>query len=317
MMQAIVTDKYQGQETYDCKFMWAHDATLSVALATTYASDKFRPPEFMFSVWTPPRWSPLNPSIRPYWVTGKGMQKGRIHIVGHGDSFESAEADAFDKWMKISECKHDFKISSSAIQGDVNCTHCNVFVQNYLMDERLYKARNLAYEAHDGQKRKYSGEDYIIHPFQVAMYVEVAAMRLKWDAEKTIRVSCAAWLHDVLEDCPQITEERMASEVGWDVVNLVKELTNPSKGVKAPRAVRKQMDRDHLASVSRSAKIIKLIDRICNLQDMEQGDKDFIPLYVAESRALLEVLKGTDEQLESQLLDIIESYETKYGRKPL
>lgn len=192
------------------------------------------------------------------------------------------------------------------------------------MDERLsligtgvYKAKTLAYEAHDGQKRKYSGEDYINHPHQVASYVEVVAMRLGWDTEKTIRVSCAAWLHDVLEDCPQVTEEKMASVVGWDVVNLVKELTNPSKGVKAPRAVRKQMDRDHLAVISQEAKTIKLIDRICNLQDIEQGDKDFIPLYVAESRALLEVLKGTDEPLENQLLYIIESYETQYGRKSL
>lgn len=60
-----------------------------------------------------------------------------------------------------------------------------------------------------------------------------------------------------------------------------------------------------------------MIDRICNLKDIEQGDKDFIPLYVAESRALLEVLKGTAEHLEDQLLNIIEYYETQYGRKSL
>ena len=179
---------------------------------------------------------------------------------------------------------------------------------------RLIKARALAYEAHDGQKRKYSDEDYIVHPSEVARWVAVVALRLGWDAEKTIRVFCAAFLHDVFEDCPHITEERMVAEVGWDVVNLVKEVTNPSKGVKAPRAVRKQMDRDHLAVISQDAKIIKLIDRICNLKDIKQGDKDFIPLYVSESRALLNVLKGADEHLENKLFNIIESYEAEYGK---
>lgn len=310
-MFAVVTDKYQGQETYNCRFLWAHDATLSVALAPAYASAEPRPPEFSFFAWTPP-----NFPVRPYWVTGKGLQQGRIHIAGHGDSFESAEADAWDKWHKICECKHEFNNFVSPIQGDARCPHCNAFVQNHLMDERLYKAKTLACQAHDGQKRKYSGEDYIVHPLQVAMWVEATALRLGWDTEKTILVSSAAWLHDVLEDC-QITPEEMAAAVGWDVVNLVKELTNPSKGVKAPRAFRKQMDRDHLKVVSQEAKIIKLIDRNCNLKDIEDGDKDFIPLYVAESRALLDALEGTDEQLENQLLSKIESYEAKYGRKPL
>lgn len=296
-MLAVMTE--QGQE-YNCRFLWPHDAKLSFALQ-----------ELRFSAWVVPPFP-----VRSYWATGKGMQAGRIHVVGHGDSFESAEAAAWDKWHKISECKHEFKVISP-IQGDVHCLHCGVAILSHLMDERLYKAKMLAYEGHDGQKRKYSGEDYIIHPFQVAMHVEVHSMRLGWDTEKTIFLSCAAWLHDVLEDCPQITEERMAEVAGWDVVNLVKELTNPSKGVKAPRAVRKKMDRDHLAKVSQEAKIIKLIDRICNLKDIEQGDKDFIPLYVSESRSLLEVLEGTDEHLEHQLLLKIEYYESKYGRKSL
>jgi hypothetical protein len=297
LMLAVV--KEQGQE-YNCRFLWPHDAKLSFSLQ-----------ELRFSAWVVPPFP-----VRPYWATGKGIQAGRIHVVGHGDSFESAEVAAWDKWHKISECKHEFKVLSP-IQGDAHCLHCGVAVLNHLMDERLYKAKMLAYEAHDGQKRKYSGEDYIIHPFQVAMHIEVHSMRLGWDAEKTIFLSCAAWLHDVLEDCPKVTEEKMAVAVGWAVVDLVKELTNPSKGVKAPRAVRKQMDRDHLKVVSQEAKIIKLIDRDCNLKDIEDGDKDFIPLYVAESRSLLEVLEGTDQHLEHQLLLKIESYESKYGRKSL
>lgn len=134
------------------------------------------------------------------------------------------------------------------------------------------------------------------------------------DKESEIDMCCASWLHDVLEDCPQIKEEEIVDAVGSRVLSLIKELTNPSKGVKAPRAVRKQMDRDHLLTVRKEAKIIKLADRICNLRDMEKAPEDFIVLYIAESRALLEVLRNTNKTLEDQLESIIKSYESRYAK---
>src|SRR5690606_5988102 len=95
--------------------------------------------------------------------------------------------------------------------------------------------------------------------------------------DQRILMGAAAWLHDVLEDCPHISPDEIVEASGEAVLKLVRELTNPSKGVKAPRAVRKQMDRDHLKHVSWDAKIIKLFDRICNLRDLEQcPDRDFL-----------------------------------------
>lgn len=109
----------------------------------------------------------------------------------------------------------------------------------------------------------------------------------------------AAWLHDVKEDCPQITDEEIIAAAGEDGFRLVCELTNPSKNSKAPRRVRKQMDRDHLAHVSWEAKII---NRIANLRDMEKcPEKDFVALYANESRALYECLKDADEGLAKEL----------------
>lgn len=48
--------------------------------------------------------------------------------------------------------------------------------------------------AHKGQKRKYTGEDYIVHPISVARLVEKHGGSLDQQA--------AALLHDVVEDTP-------------------------------------------------------------------------------------------------------------------
>lgn len=186
------------------------------------------------------------------------------------------------------------------------------------MNAKIERAKDLATKAHHGQFRKYSDEPYIVHP--VAVHRDVAEFlaslgyefpdSVSEETEKQrIRMECAAYLHDVLEDCPHISEQEIVDDIDLDVLELVKELTNPSKGVEATRAVRKQMDRDHLQHVSWEAKVIKLIDRTCNLGDLVKAERDFALLYAHESRALLECLKGTDELLEAKLLTAIEKLE--------
>jgi len=177
-------------------------------------------------------------------------------------------------------------------------------------------AKQLAYEAHEGQFRKYTGEPYIVHPEQVHDKVTFFCLDRGLPEEKKNLMQRAAWLHDVKEDCPQISDERIVGETDEETLKLVLELTNPSKGSKEPRAVRKKMDRDHLAVVSWEAKVIKLCDRILNLLDLKMNarlpngpPKDFLALYAKESRALLEALEGTDEMLELELVVRITSIE--------
>lgn len=177
---------------------------------------------------------------------------------------------------------------------------------NTKMIDKNENAKWLAHEAHEGQFRKFTGEPYIVHPKQVHDKVAVFCESKKLPEEKKQLMKRSSWLHDVEEDCPQISHERIVSETDIETLNLVLELTNPSKGSKEPRAVRKKMDRDHLATVSWEAKVIKLCDRIVNLSDMQKcPDKSFIALYAKESRALLEVLRGTDQELELELLTAI------------
>lgn len=168
-------------------------------------------------------------------------------------------------------------------------------------------AKLLAYEAHNGQIRKFTGEPYIVHPEQVYTKVTYFCLCKGLPEEQKELMQRASWLHDVKEDCPQITDERIISETDEATLNLVLELTNPSKGSKESREARKKMDRDHLARVSWEAKVIKLCDRILNLHDMVQQctDKKFLALYAKESRLLLEVLQGTEESLELELAQTI------------
>jgi (p)ppGpp synthase/HD superfamily hydrolase len=176
----------------------------------------------------------------------------------------------------------------------------------------LNRAIELATLAHGkiNQVRNGSGKPYIEHPIRVAnTIVSIVDNRV---TENTI---AAAYLHDVLEDTPT-TEEEILAATNDHVLQLVKELTNPSKNFvfkqeykKLPkgsvRAMKKQMDRDHIKTVSWEAKLIKLADRIDNVNDMEGMDKDFCLLYADESMALLEVLSETYEPLEIKLKDAI------------
>lgn len=167
-------------------------------------------------------------------------------------------------------------------------------------------AKQLAYRAHEGQFRKYNGKPYIVHPEEVAIKVNKFCCRYYFSEDQTERMVSAAWLHDVLEDCPHITEAEIVEATDEATLQLIKELTNPSKGVKAPRHVRKQMDRDHIANASQEAKIIKLYDRISNLYDMSGcNDKEFILLYTDESLLLLKALEGTNSSTENALMFII------------
>ena len=181
---------------------------------------------------------------------------------------------------------------------------------NYLLsDKGIERAKSLAIEAHEGQFRKYNKLPYIVHPQAVYEKVLQYAQEKQLPEEQTILMCKAAWLHDVIEDCPKITKERIIDETDESTYNLVLELTNPSKGSKAPRAVRKRQDRDHLAIASWEAKIIKLVDRIVNLSDVHQSpDKDFAVLYAQESELLLDCIKDADESLTKELMSLILTY---------
>lgn len=146
-------------------------------------------------------------------------------------------------------------------------------------------AAQFAEKAHRGQVRKYTGRPYIEHPMRVAGRTSL----IPFINEDMV---AAAWMHDVLEDCPGFEIPAIFSP--W-CYRTICELTNPSKQhPELNRAARKAMDREHIAKASREAKIIKLIDRIDNLNEMVGADTGFINLYAEESFLLAEALLSSD-----------------------
>jgi (p)ppGpp synthase/HD superfamily hydrolase len=159
----------------------------------------------------------------------------------------------------------------------------------------ILKAAAFARHAHDGQRRKYNRRPFVQHPARVAGRAAVHPRASE------IMVA-AAFLHDVVEDTSHTLDEIVA-EFGSDIARLVSELTNPSTGSKAPRHERKRQDREHLGLVSTEAKILKLLDRIDNLREMQEAPADFRRKYCEESRLLAEVIGDADPKLKMELLD--------------
>lgn len=156
-----------------------------------------------------------------------------------------------------------------------------------------------------GQKRKYSGEDYIVHPLEVANIVS--------SVPHTDEMIAAAFLHDVVEDT-EVTIEQIDSMFGPKVAKMVEDLTDPPKSV-GNRATRKKMTRERLAKAGPEVKTIKLADLISNTRDIVQNDPEFAVVYMREKRQLLqESLQGGNSALYLLATKIVEDYfETTNG----
>jgi (p)ppGpp synthase/HD superfamily hydrolase len=176
-------------------------------------------------------------------------------------------------------------------------------MEDFTMDQSgmdiVRKAQVYAMAAHAavGQKRKYTGEPYIVHPAEVAKIVAGVP-------GSTPDMVAAAWLHDVVEDTGcTYTDIHMA--FGADIAALVGWLTDVSKPEDGNRAVRKAIDREHTAAAPAEAQTIKLADLISNSRSIMAHDPEFARVYLAEKRALLEVMTRGDAGLRERAMQQI------------
>ena len=145
------------------------------------------------------------------------------------------------------------------------------------------------------QKRKYTGEDYIVHPIAVSNLVK--------ENGGTDEMIAAALLHDTVEDT-NVTREQIAEEFGWKVFKLVVELTDVTKPEDGNRATRKAIEAKRLGMASKEAQTIKLADLIDNTKTIFKYDPKFAKVYIQEKIALLEAMDkvhGTDLYMKANL----------------
>lgn len=157
--------------------------------------------------------------------------------------------------------------------------------------------------AHDGQRRKYVNEPYIIHPIRVAR-------RVSFVQNVTTDMICAALLHDVLEDCPHVTSVDIENQFGYDVYQLVKALTDekPFKG--GPnRAQRKQNTLKRLRNAGSYAQTIKCADLLDNLTSIIEHDKNFGKVFLKEAWVLAYAMFNADKTIRDELFGTLEYYE--------
>ncbi len=153
-------------------------------------------------------------------------------------------------------------------------------------------AGEYAEQAHYGQFRKYTGEPYIVHPERVALRVSAYT--------EDQNVIDAAWLHDVIEDC-DISYDQLENYFNGEVAWLVLCLTNKSKDFDLNRTQRKALDRSMIRGKGPKVHLIKVIDRIDNLQDIDQRSGSFGQLYAKESLALADALIDAPPDLLKEL----------------
>ena len=153
----------------------------------------------------------------------------------------------------------------------------------------ILRARYFATAAHAavGQKRKYSGDDYIVHPMRVSHIVEQFG-----GSESQI---AAAWLHDVVEDTG-IDITQITLMFSHDIAHIVDGLTDVSKPEDGNRAVRKTIDRQHSADAIEEAQFVKCADIIDNSSDISAMDPNFWKVYRAEMLLLLEAMTKVKDQ---------------------
>ena len=144
---------------------------------------------------------------------------------------------------------------------------------------RLLDVFHFAHTAHDGQKRKYTGEDYIVHPMAVSKLVkEHGGSKVQ---------QAAALLHDVVEDT-QYTLADINANFGHEVTTLVQWLTDTSRPEDGNRKIRKEIDRKRLAEAPAEAQFIKLADMLDNSETIFQFDPSFATVFKREMQLLVE-----------------------------
>ena len=154
--------------------------------------------------------------------------------------------------------------------------------------EMLKKAYEYATKWHEGQKRS-SGEDYIIHPINVA----ATLIKLRMDLDSII----AGLLHDVVEDCG-VEPIEIKNEFNDSVAQIVVGLTKISKiKFKTKEESQAENFRKMVVAMAKDIRVIivKLSDRMHNMRTLQ---------YVSEAK---------QEKIAKETLDIYVPLASRLG----
>jgi guanosine-3',5'-bis(diphosphate) 3'-pyrophosphohydrolase len=158
----------------------------------------------------------------------------------------------------------------------------------------IIKAADFAAFKHRNQRRKdVDASPYINHP------IALAALLTKEAGITDPVVICAALLHDTIEDT-ETTPAELQEQFGKTIAAVVMEVTDDKN---LPKAERKRLQIVKAGSASRRARLVKLVDKICNLRDIASNPPAQWNLrrrrkYFDWAGQVIDNLRGTHRRLE-------------------
>ncbi len=169
----------------------------------------------------------------------------------------------------------------------------------------IFKAAEFAARKHRDQRRKdQSASPYINHPIALAEILSGEGQVRSAD------VLAAALLHDTLEDT-ETTSAELTAAFGPKIRHIVEEVSDDKR---LPKQRRKELQILHAAHISKSAKLVKLADKIANLADIISSPPAGWSLqrkreYFDWAKRVIDQLRGTNARLERR-------FDLLYRRRP-
>lgn len=163
------------------------------------------------------------------------------------------------------------------------------------------KALQFANKAHSGQKRKFTGADYITHP------VKCFALAVTYGLTNDQAV--AMLLHDVVEDT-SVSINEITAEFGGNITRYVWHLTNEYTKERYPELnynTRKLKDYERLVKCDDDILVCKIVDRLANIYDcLDHFDEnnvestDFLGMYLDSTDKFLNYILDSRPGLEKE-----------------
>jgi guanosine-3',5'-bis(diphosphate) 3'-pyrophosphohydrolase len=169
----------------------------------------------------------------------------------------------------------------------------------------ILKAAEFAARKHRDQRRKdKSASPYINHP------IALAEVLSRVGGITSPNVLAAGLLHDTLEDT-QTTRLELRKAFGPSIAKIVDEVTDDKR---LPKQRRKELQVEHAAHISKSAKLVKLADKISNLSDIVTSPPAGWSLqrkreYFYWAKRVIDQVRGTNAKLERR-------FDTLYRKRP-
>lgn len=174
-----------------------------------------------------------------------------------------------------------------------------------MLQDTYQVAAKFAAEKHANQQVKGGKANYMLHVSNVAMEIMMAYQEeSNFDLIQAVKI---ALLHDTIEDT-DTTFDEVASLFGEETAQGVQSLT---KDVSLPEEEQMKDSLHRIIGCTKEAKLVKIADRIANLQKPPKGwSQEKIRSYYEQSQLIYDELHGEHSFLDKRLKSKIENYKS-------